>query len=153
MKNMIVNIVRGRILSYLAVALVVQAAAFAARAEIDVVPYPASVVEKSGAFKCPASKKLQKLVKFSKDATIPKEGYRLSEAADGIKVAASDKAGAFYALQTLDQLAKSEKGKTSVPCVEIEDAPRRNPARGASQGRRKCRASSLRSSRWIVAVR
>ncbi len=153
MENMIANIVRGRILSYFAVALVVQAAAFAARAEIDVVPYPSSVVEKPGAFKCSSGKELSKVVKFSKDAKVPKEGYRLSVSTTGIKVAASDKAGAFYALKTLDQLAKSENGKTTVPCVEIEDAPRRNPARGASQGRRKCRASSLRSSRWIVAVR
>ena len=103
---------------------IVLAAAFAAQAEIDVVPYPSAVVEKAGVFKCPAGKNLQKVVRFSKDASIPREGYRLSVTANGIKVAASAKAGAFYALQTLEQLKKSEKGKTVIPCVEIEDSPR-----------------------------
>lgn len=93
-------------------------------AAVDIVPYPSKVEERPGAFRLPASKPLASAVKFSKDASIPREGYRLSVTANGIKAAASDKAGAFYALKTLDQLAKSEKGKTSVPCVEIEDSPR-----------------------------
>ena len=64
---------------------IVLAAAFAAQAEIDVVPYPSAVVEKAGVFKCPAGKNLQKVVRFSKDASIPREGYRLSVTANGIK--------------------------------------------------------------------
>ena len=104
--------------------LAVLAAAFVAQAEVGVVPYPTSVAERPGSFKCPAGKELKQLVKFSMDASVPSEGYKLSVTADGIKVASSDDAGAFYALKTLDQLAKGEAGETLVPCVEIEDAPR-----------------------------
>ena len=100
-------------------AVAVSVIALAAQAEINVVPYPTSVTENPGAFKCPADKELKDVVKFSKDASIPKEGYRLSVTESGIEVASSDKAGEFYALQTLDQL----KG-ASIPCVEIVDAPR-----------------------------
>ena len=93
-------------------------------AEICVLPYPTKVVEKKGEFKVPSSKKLTACVRFSKNASLPKEGYTLSVTASGIKVASSDKAGAFYALKTLEQIAKTTNGKTVVPCVEIEDFPR-----------------------------
>ena len=93
-------------------------------AEICVLPYPTKVVEKKGEFKVPSSKKLTACVRFSKNASLPKEGYTLSVTASGIKVASSDKAGAFYALKTLEQLAKTTNRKTVVPCVEIEDFPR-----------------------------
>ena len=62
---------------------------------------------------------------------IKKEGYTLNVTPDRIKICASDKAGAFYGVQTLLQLMpegiySKEKivGKISVPCVSIEDAPR-----------------------------
>lgn len=62
-------------------------------------------------------------VKFAHDASIAPEGYRLSIAKDGVKVASSDQDGAFYALKTLDQLVVREKGRCSYPCVEINDWP------------------------------
>ena len=55
------------------------------------------------------------------DKAIPAEGYRLKVSADGVTIASSDEAGAFYAEQTLRQL-RGPKGE--LPQVEIEDAPR-----------------------------
>lgn len=100
------------------------AAAGFASAQIDVVPRPMEVVEKEGAFKVPGSKTLASVIRYARDASIPAEGYRLVVTHDGVTVAASDGAGAFYAAETLRQLARSEGGGTAVPCVEISDAPR-----------------------------
>src|SRR5438477_6364863 len=55
------------------------------------------------------------------DATIPAQGYRLSVEADGITIISSDRAGAFYAEQTLAQLNRQFGG--SLPGVQIEDWP------------------------------
>ena len=52
---------------------------------------------------------------------IAAEGYTLRVKSDGIVVAASTQAGAFYALQTLMQLTD---GDGAAECVTIEDAPR-----------------------------
>ena len=51
------------------------------------------------------------------DASLPREGYRLTVDANGATIAAADAAGAFYARQTLAQLP------WPWPCLEIEDAP------------------------------
>ena len=102
-------------------------AAFAANAEINVVPRPAKVVEKEGSCLVAAkggAANFAGKVKFSTDASIPKEGYRLVVTKGGIAVASSDKAGAFYAVQTLKQLARPQGAGFAVPCVEIDDAPR-----------------------------
>ena len=68
------------------------------------------------------------------DASLPPEGYRLSITPEAIRVTGGGPAGVFYARQTLAQLA-APKG-TSLPCAEIEDAPRyavRGLRQGASQ--------------------
>ncbi len=57
------------------------------------------------------------------------EAYQLEIAKDGVAVRARGGAGAFYAVQTLRQLMplEVERGpvaQLSLPCVEIEDAPR-----------------------------
>ena len=98
-----------------------------ATAEITVVPYPEKVVEKEGF--CNIVRKTGKAevtdrVKYLSDKSIPKEGYRINVTSSGITVASSAAAGRFYAVQTLKQLARPEKLGLSVPCVEIEDAPR-----------------------------
>ena len=112
--------------------IVAAAFAFAAvsAGALDLVPQPVSVKEMGGKFECRGEP--AKVASYSVDASIPKEGYRLVVAADGVKIASSDEAGRFYAEQTLKSLAvKKEKPKGSkeedsysVPCVEIEDAPR-----------------------------
>ena len=57
------------------------------------------------------------------DASLPKEGYRLSVTPDGISVRAADDAGVFYARQTLRQLGAKSGKKWRYPCVEITDSP------------------------------
>lgn len=54
------------------------------------------------------------------DASLPKEGYRLSVSTNGVRIWSATAAGTFWARQTLRQLAA---GRKSLPCVEIEDAP------------------------------
>ena len=87
-------------------------------AALAIVPQPVELIEKGGF--CEKTE-----VVYTTDASLPAEGYSLSVTADGIKVASADKAGAFYAGQTLKQLAVKEgKDKVKYPCVEIKDAPR-----------------------------
>lgn len=66
-------------------------------------------------------------------SSLPAEGYRLKVTNEKITIAASQPAGFFYALQTLKQLlprnvmagvAEPMISRWSIPCVEIEDAPR-----------------------------
>ena len=98
------------------------AAAFAADVP-QIIPAPRKMALGEGEFVCKGDAAAQ--AKFETDAAIPKEGYRLSVAKDGIKVVFSDDAGRFYALETLKQLAaKDGKDGAKVPCVEIEDSPR-----------------------------
>lgn len=61
---------------------------------------------------------------ITKDTAVSSEAYCLSVSQNGIKIKASDKAGAYYALQSLRQLTKYEFGVRRVKCCEIEDSPR-----------------------------
>lgn len=91
----------------------------------SLLPLPREVVENKGFFKCKGSlSALIAEVKFEKDSKIPKEGYSLTVASNGVKVVSSDDAGKFYALKTLKQLASAFKGGVKVPCIEIKDFPR-----------------------------
>ena len=87
-------------------------------AALALVPQPTEVVEREG-----FCDKTESVV-FTTDSAIPAEGYKLKITADGITVASSDAAGAFYAKVTLGQLAIKEGGNTKYPCVEIYDVPR-----------------------------
>ncbi|HVS64067.1 MAG TPA: beta-N-acetylhexosaminidase [Thermoanaerobaculia bacterium] len=66
------------------------------------------------------------------DASQPEEGYELEVSADGVRIAASAPAGAFYAFQTLRQLLPPEVESAErapgvewrLPVVVIRDAPR-----------------------------
>ena len=95
-----------------------------AAAGVDVIPAPLRVVEKDGVTETgPAYG--AKIAKFSRDNSIPAEGYRLNVDNGKIEIASSSDAGAFYALQTMRQLARpAGEGKFAIPNVEIEDAPR-----------------------------
>ena len=67
-------------------------------------------------------------VRETRDATLPPEGYRLVVTTCGVSVTSSDAAGAFYARQTLKQLAGcgalgTIPSTNMLPCVEIEDSP------------------------------
>ena len=82
------------------------------------VPQPQKVVERGGVTDRVA-------VSQKTDPTILPEGYRLSVTTNGVMIACSDAAGAFYAQETLKQLTTvDDKGGQQLPLVEIEDAPR-----------------------------
>ena len=51
----------------------------------------------------------------------PGESYQLVISPDGLRIAAPDAAGFFYALQTLRQILR--QSGSDLPCLEIEDAP------------------------------
>jgi len=58
------------------------------------------------------------------DSTLPPEGYSLVVTTNGIEYACRDEAGAFYALQTLRQLAVLKKtNEVAFACCSIRDWP------------------------------
>lgn len=61
-------------------------------------------------------------ITFTADPALPAEGYSLTVSPDDIDVKAADRAGAFYAVQTLRQLY--DPATRSFPAVEITDWPR-----------------------------
>lgn len=87
-------------------------------AALALMPQPLKVVEKEG-----TTGKTN--VTVVTDISIPREGYRLTVSADGVKIESSDSAGAFYASQTLEQLrVRNADGKEVFLLAEVEDAPR-----------------------------
>jgi hexosaminidase len=68
----------------------------------------------------------------STDSSLPPEGFRLTIDPDGVRVAAADPAGAFYATQALRQLSgphafravNLHTGPYELPCGMVEDWPR-----------------------------
>ena len=82
------------------------------------VPQPKEIRFGDGAFALDG-RMAADVVKWSEDASVPSEGYRLTVTPQGISAAASDAAGRFYALETLKQLADGGR----VPCVTVSDAP------------------------------
>ena len=109
---------------------------------MKLIPIPKSYSEQDGQFTLPETPKVTSAfdlplitdyteavtdgadVEITKDATLPEEGYRLQVTAQGIRIAASAKAGAYYALQSVRRLCSFDTGGREVPCCEIEDAPR-----------------------------
>ena len=101
------------------------ACALSASAAVPVVPLPQKVVEHEGEYAFEGALPADKIA-YANDEGVPAEGYRLAVTPGTITVTSSDEAGRFYAMQTLRQLVRpgeGEKGR-SIPCVEIEDAPR-----------------------------
>ena len=102
-----------------AIAVAVALATAAVGAEPALVPAPRHMKVGSGVYAVKASNINDIVVHATRDKSLPPEGYRLVVTTDGVSVASADAAGAFYAHQTLRQLA----GGASIPCVEIEDCP------------------------------
>ena len=78
------------------------------------IPAPREIALTGGTYASVAKFKIERV------AGIPSEGYELFVKPDCVIIRASDKAGEFYARQTLLQLLD---GKT-IPCCEIKDSPR-----------------------------
>ena len=89
-----------------------------------VVPAPRSLVPGEGVYSVPEGSDMVRVVSFSRDAAIPREGYRLRVSSNGVSVISSDDAGAFYAMKTLEQMAKSNGGRTVLRALEVDDSPR-----------------------------
>ena len=87
---------------------------------INIIPKPASLQVGEGVFN-PFKTKGQIEFTVNPASGIAPEGYTLSVTAKGVKAVASDEAGLFYARQTLSQLTQPDG---TIPCVEIQDAPR-----------------------------
>jgi hexosaminidase len=62
--------------------------------------------------------------KIIKDDRISKEGYSLVVSEEGIVIKASTKIGAYYALQSVRKIGKTDLGNRRIPCCEIDDEPR-----------------------------
>ncbi|MBQ8126303.1 MAG: beta-N-acetylhexosaminidase [Kiritimatiellae bacterium] len=102
----------------------VAATAMGAMAAVNVIPLPNKVVEGDGALAFANPGAVAAAVTETDDASLPAEGYRLTVSDAGIRIAAADAAGRFYARQTLRQLTTPDGKGVSVPFVTIEDAPR-----------------------------
>ena len=75
-----------------------------ASASVCVIPAPRELEERPGVFAAPADF-FANPPTWELDASLPPEGYALDVSADGVRMSAADGAGAFYAVQTLRQLA------------------------------------------------
>jgi len=64
------------------------------------------------------------LCRFETDASLPPEGYELTVKDGKAVVRSADAHGAFYAVETLKQLAEREADLARIPAVKVKDAPR-----------------------------
>ena len=101
------------------------------------VPAPRKVRKTGGVFFAPSAYVERGWIAFSRDASLPPEGYRLSVTPRGVSVAASDERGELHAMSTLRQLGGERTRYANcdpydggdrgapllVPCCEIEDSP------------------------------
>lgn len=106
-----------------------------------VIPKPKKAVEKNGVYTIqsdfsiksdfdlplvPARRDDNADFVISKDDSTAKEGYKITVKTDFVKICASTKIGAYYALQTLRKISHYDLGGKTIPCCEIEDEPRFN---------------------------
>lgn len=63
-------------------------------------------------------------IRIFKDDSLAKDEYCLKIDSNGVKIKASDKIGAYYALQSVRMLGRFDEGKKTLPYVEIKDKPR-----------------------------
>ena len=99
--------------------MVTMIGSFALMSALTVIPYPQHVVTAKGAFALPMDRVEKSDVSWRRDASIPAEGYRLSVTPNGVTAGSSDDAGAFYALQTLKQMARPQDRTVEVEVTEV----------------------------------
>ena len=107
---------------YLLIMAPVAVSAVVSTAALPLVPAPRKCTEEGGRL-VKSGQVGRDDARFVADASLPAEGYRLKVSSGGIVVHHRDKAGALYALKSLEQIAVFTNGVSSVPCVEIEDYP------------------------------
>lgn len=86
-------------------------------------PQPQEVSWREGFLTVRDRRELQERIRFETDASLPSEGYRLEVSAEDVRIASSDSAGRFYALQTLDQVAERHAGGWRCRVCRIVDTP------------------------------
>ncbi|MCD7873142.1 MAG: beta-N-acetylhexosaminidase [Clostridiales bacterium] len=106
---------------------------------INLIPKPYYFKEKKGFYSVPENAKIyteielplvkniggeDSEIKIFSDSSLERESYSLKVDKDGISVRASEKAGAYYALQTLRMIGRFDEGERNVPLVEINDKPK-----------------------------
>lgn len=80
-------------------------------------------MEQMGFTVCPSG--ADSTIEFTLDTSVSQsEGYTMTVTADKISIRAAEKAGAFYALQTLKQFALSTQSDIIFPACSITDYPR-----------------------------
>ena len=82
-----------------------------------IIPEPVEVSTSSGVCKSP------KILKQAANKALGPEGYKLTIKPQGVEIQAGDRAGLFYAKNTLEQLQAQYK-EDGIPCGVIEDKPR-----------------------------
>ncbi len=112
---MILNGFKAEAVALLAIAGVVLA--YSASAFPALLPLPREVRVRTGG--CPATAE----VRERREASLPREGYVIDVTEGGVEIVSVDAAGAFYARETLRQLAVVENGRTNYPCCTIRDWP------------------------------
>lgn len=82
-----------------------------------IIPEPVEVSTSSGVCKSP------KILKQTANKALGPEGYKITIKPQGVEIQAGDRAGLFYAKNTLEQLQAQYKDG-GIPCGVIEDKPR-----------------------------
>jgi len=82
-----------------------------------------------------------------RDGACEGESYRLTCAADGVRLSAGSAAGAFYGLQTLDQLVGQFGAR--LPSLDINDRPD-FPSRGVMLDISRCKVPTMHTLRLVV---
>ncbi len=101
------------------IALILATTAFA---DVNVIPKPNSIKELPGKLKLSWPVKPAQIT-LKRGGKYEDEGYKLLISKAGVLIESTSASGEFYALQTLKQMVLFSKDGT-VPCLEIEDAPR-----------------------------
>ncbi|MBQ3747719.1 MAG: beta-N-acetylhexosaminidase [Kiritimatiellae bacterium] len=100
-----------------------------AAAAVDVIPAPREIDAMGGVYAAPADFFERLPGAWTRDASLPAGGYALSVSSSGVEISAADEAGAFYAVQTLRQLAPTNsQGLTLRQVSELRVKVCRNSA-------------------------
>lgn len=106
---------------------------------LSIIPKPKVCIERKGAFTLPddvvvksdfdlpllqAQTGESSYFVIKKDENISSEGYILLVSENGIEISASTKTGAYYALQTIRKIGRTDLGSRKIPCCDIKDEPK-----------------------------
>ena len=108
-------------LAVLVTSLIASAEGVAAEPTLDLLPYPQEVAVGSGSITVPSLDSIQ--VRLAPKNALPVSGYTIKVGPKNVEITAADKAGAFYAKKTLEQLAQKKGDRYTIPRCTIRDWP------------------------------